>query len=90
MRAVIRPWERIIRLMNGVGFTHLQFGGGSVVMQALRWKNQWFVVRPRPNEPERQTLDIAWLRLKGSTNPVRQWFEEERKVARLLANVASE
>ena len=76
--------------MNGVDFTHLRIGRGDVVMQALRWKNQWFVVRPRPNEPERQTLDIAWLRLKGSTNPVRQWFEEERRIARLLANVASE
>lgn len=59
-------------------------------MQALRWKNQWFVVRPRPNESERQMHDIAWLRLKGAQNPYRQWFEEERKVARLLANVASE
>lgn len=76
--------------MSGVGFTHLQFGGGFVVMQALRLKNQWFVVRPRPNEPERQVLDIAWLRLKGIPNPYRQWFEDERRIARLLANVASE
>ena len=59
-------------------------------MQALRWKTQWYAVRPRPNEPERQTLDIAWLRLQGVTNPYRQWFEDERRVARLLANVASE
>ena len=90
MLGAIPPCERIIRLMNGVSFTHLRIGGGSVVMQALRWKNQWFVVRPRPNESERQTMDVAWLRLRGVPNPYRQWFEDERRIARLLANVASE
>lgn len=76
--------------MNGVSFTRLKVGDGIVVMQAFRWKNQWFAIRPRPNESERQTMDIAWFRLRGVTNPYRQWFEDERRIARLLSNVASE
>ena len=68
----------------------LTLSGHVVDMQAVRWKNQWFAIQPRPNEPERQSLDIAWLRLKGTPNPYRTWFESERRIARLLSNVASE
>ena len=76
--------------MNGQGFNRLTHIGRVVDMQALRWNSQWYAVRPRPNEPERQTADIAWLRLKGDPNPYQTWYAKERRIARLLANVATE
>jgi hypothetical protein len=68
----------------------LTHDGRYVVMQAVRWKNQWFRVVPRPGEPERQTADIAWLRIKGDSTPYLTWFQNERRIARLLANLATE
>jgi hypothetical protein len=58
-------------------------------MQAVRFKSKWFGVKPRPYEPERQTADIAWMKLRGVSNPYRTWYENERRIARLL-NVAPE
>lgn len=58
-------------------------------MQAVRFKNTWYAVRPRPYEPERQTADIAWMKLRQVPNVYRTWYENERRIARLL-NVAPE
>ena len=59
-------------------------------MQAVRFKNTWYTVRPRQYESERQVADISWLKLKGTPGAYRVWNEAERRIARLLANVASE
>lgn len=58
-------------------------------MQAVRFKSKWFGIQPRPYEPERQTADIAWMKLRGVSSPYRTWYENERRIARLL-NVAPE
>ena len=58
-------------------------------MQAVRFRDTWYTICPRPYEPERQVADIAWLKLKGIPTPYRIWYESERRIARLL-NVAPE
>lgn len=59
-------------------------------MQAIRYNNSWSGVKPRPYEPERQTADIVWMKLRGIQNPYLVWNAQERRIARLLANVAPE
>jgi hypothetical protein len=56
-------------------------------LPVLRFRNQWFAVVPRPFEPERQSEDVAWNQIQKQNL---SWHSQERKVARLLANVASE
>jgi len=58
-------------------------------MQAVRFKNTWYGIRPRPYEPERQTADIAWMKLRQVPNVYKAWYENERRISRLL-NVAPE
>ena len=56
-------------------------------LPVLRFRNQWFAVIPRPYESERQSEDVAWNLIQKQNL---SWHSQERKVARLLANVASE
>ena len=90
--------RRSLNLPPGsVGVTRLRLNQNSFTwgrryngMQAIRFKDSWYTVCPRPYESERQVADIAWLKLKGTPAPYRSWYESERRIARLLANVASE
>lgn len=53
----------------------------------VRYHGKWMQIRPRPNEPERMTTDVAWIQIKeGLTAPeaYRKWFETQRKLSRLL------
>lgn len=56
-------------------------------LPVLRFRNQWFAVIPRPYESERQSEDVAWSLIQKQNL---SWHSQERKMARLLANVASE
>jgi hypothetical protein len=56
-------------------------------LPVLRYRNQWFAVLSRPYESERQSEDEAWNQIQKQNL---SWHSQERKVARLLANVASE
>ena len=53
-------------------------------MQSLvRYNGQWKLIKPKPFEPERQTLDVAWAQIKKGI-PVdeayRQWYVREREL----------
>ena len=98
-----RLWETIIHLQSGQrSLDHVGIVGGSIQnshftsrcltipMQAIRYNNSWSGVKPRPYEPERQTADIVWMKLRGIQNPYLVWNAQERRIARLLANVAPE
>lgn len=53
----------------------------------IRFQNQWFVITPKPFEPERMTTDIAWIQIRENVTPeeaYRRWFERQRKLSRLL------
>lgn len=54
---------------------------------AVRYNGQWFVIEPRDFEPERQTTDVAWIQIKegiDAPEAYRRWFENQRKITRLL------
>jgi len=101
---VTRPWGIVIRLQSGqrsLGLAGLAGGRSAqnshftsrcltIPMQAIRYNNSWSGVKPRPYEPERQTADIVWMKLRGVQNPYLAWNAQERRIARLLANVAPE
>jgi len=56
-------------------------------MYLVRYNGKWFSIHPRPFEPERMTTDIAWLQIKEGLSPAeayRTWFENQRKISRLL------
>ena len=56
------------------------------MVPAIRVQGKWYAITPKPYEPERQTYGIAHKLIQGSTPEVayRQWFEQERKDAKLL------
>jgi hypothetical protein len=54
---------------------------------AVRYNGKWFVIEPREFEPERQSMDIAWIQIKEGVDApeaYRRWFETQRKITRLL------
>ena len=54
---------------------------------AIRVQGKWYRIRPKPYEPERQTYNIATQIISKNLTPevaYRQWFEQERKDAKLL------
>ena len=57
-------------------------------LPCLRFRNQWFSINTQPYEPERRTADLAWSQVMQKPNL--SWHSQERKIARLLANVASQ
>jgi hypothetical protein len=54
--------------------------------RAVRYNGVWYKISPKPFEPERQTIEIAWRILKGETQTeaYRNWYEVERKSAKVL------
>jgi hypothetical protein len=58
----------------------------SNMVPAIRVQGKWYKVMPKQYEPERQTYNIAYSIIKGTTPQVayREWFAQERKDAKLL------
>jgi hypothetical protein len=53
----------------------------------VRYQGKWMRIRPRSYEPERMTTDVAWIQIKeglSAAEAYRKWFEEQRKLSRLL------
>ncbi len=57
-------------------------------MQSLvRYRGVWQVIVPKPFEPERQTLDVAWSQIKGDIpllDAYKQWYARERELQQHL------
>lgn len=56
------------------------------MVSAIRVQGKWYAITPKPYEPERQTYNIAYRIIQGATpeQAYREWFEQERKDAKLL------
>jgi hypothetical protein len=56
------------------------------VVPAVRVQGKWYAITAKPYESERQTYSIAYKLIQGSPPEVayREWFEQERKDAKLL------
>jgi hypothetical protein len=52
----------------------------------FRFQGQWFTVKPKQFEPERQTHEIMWKVAGGtdSKKAYREWYEKERKISSLI------
>ena len=57
-------------------------------MEILRYKGKWFKINPKPYEPERQTIQIAWKQIKDpSVEPqqaYREYFARQREEMKIL------
>jgi hypothetical protein len=59
----------------------------SVMGFLVRFQGKWYEIHPKPYEPERMTLDIAWIQIRdciSSADAYRKWFERQRKLSRIL------
>jgi hypothetical protein len=68
---------------------HLPLAKETMLMPefVLRYQGRWFVVNPRPYEPERMTTDVAWMQLKENVSAeeaYRRWYEKQRRISRLF------
>jgi len=53
----------------------------------IRHNGQWYVIAPKPYEPEKQTYEIAWDLVKTKVEPIvayKRFFENQRKEAKVL------
>jgi hypothetical protein len=56
-------------------------------MFVVRYNGKFYEIRPRPFEPERMTVDIAWIQIKEGVTPevaYRIWFERQRRISRVF------
>jgi hypothetical protein len=57
-------------------------------MAAIRCDGNWFKVTPNPYEPERQTYEIAWHRVREplvlSPEAYRKWYTNEQRKVKVL------
>lgn len=57
-------------------------------MNALRYNGVWFKVVPKAYEPERQTYEIGWQRIREplvlSPAAYRNWYVSEQRKAKVL------
>ena len=57
-------------------------------MDLVRYQGNWYKIKAKPYEPERQTYDIAWsLILKQFATPeeaYRAWFKGEQEKVKVL------
>jgi len=56
-------------------------------MPVVRYNGKLYDIRPRPFEPERMTVDIAWIQIKEGVPPevaYRIWFERQRRISRVF------
>jgi len=53
----------------------------------VRYKGNWYEIKAKPYEPERQTYQIAWKMIieeKNSKETYRKWFSEEQENSKLF------
>lgn len=53
----------------------------------VHYNGRFYEIKPRPFEPERMTMDIAWIQIKeevSSEEAYRRWFERQRRISRVL------
>jgi hypothetical protein len=57
-------------------------------MEAVRYNGNWFKIIPKQYEPERQTYEIAWHRIREplvlSPEAYREWYASEQKKVKVL------
>jgi len=51
----------------------------------VRYNGTWYKITPKPNEPERVTEEVAWLKIKGEGG-YPEWFKRERNLSKILYN----
>lgn len=56
-------------------------------MDIFRYKGKWYKVTPKAYEPERQTVEVAWLQIRepiSSQDAYRRFYEKQRSDAKIL------
>lgn len=57
-------------------------------MDLIRYNGKWFKINPKPYEPKRQTIQIAWQQIKDpSVDPqcaYRTYFTKQREEMKIL------
>ena len=56
-------------------------------MFVVRYNGKFYEIHPRPFEPERLTVDIAWIQIKEGVTAdeaYRLWFEKQRRISRVF------
>jgi hypothetical protein len=57
-------------------------------MAAIRYNGNWFKISPKEYEPERQTYEIMWERVREplilSPEAYRRWYAAEQKKVKVL------
>jgi hypothetical protein len=55
-------------------------------LSMYQYKGKWYKIQPKPYEPERQTVQVAWAQIKGSTpeKAYRDYFAKLREDAQIL------
>jgi hypothetical protein len=57
-------------------------------MAAIRYNGNWLKVIAKPYEPERQTFEIAWERVREplvlSPEAYRKWYSNEQRKVKVL------
>lgn len=53
----------------------------------VRYNGKWYRITPKPYEPEYMTAEIAWIQIRqniSAADAYRMWFEQQRRISRLL------
>ncbi|NDG28989.1 hypothetical protein EB118_02685 [bacterium] len=52
----------------------------------FRFQGNWFAVKPKQFEPERQTHEIMWAIARGvdPKKAYRDWYEREKKISSII------
>ena len=53
----------------------------------IRYNGVWYAIQPKPFEPRRQTLAIAWKQVRDgmtSERAYQDWYAEQRRISKLL------
>ena len=57
-------------------------------MDIVRYQGNWYTIKPKPYEPERQTYDIAWSLIQkqssSSEEAYRNWYKSEQEKVKVL------
>ena len=52
----------------------------------VRYQGKWVKITAKPNEPERVTEEIAWMKIRDPAATYAEWFKRERNLSKLLYN----
>jgi hypothetical protein len=51
----------------------------------VRYNGKWFKIVPKAYEPERQTFEVAWMKIKENLGYA-AWFKRERNISKIIYN----